>query len=478
MEQQDPIDKPVSITSSADVFVWLSRFINMETGQFSTSLRLDRMEVLVHLAGHPEHCAPVIHIAGSKGKGSVTGMITAILEAEGFRPARYTSPHVTEYRERITQGSVFFDESIYIQAGRELVSIEAMLRNTPHSKIPYFDPFGGVDDTQASFFELLTLYFFLCARLAHCDVMVVETGLGGRLDATNIVDPLVSVITLIELEHTEFLGDHIGAIAREKAGIIKPGKPLILASQVNEALEVFKTTAASLKAPLYYLPDIVDLYHIQINRAGTTFSVDSKIPALFPTPIKLTIPIPGAIQARNAALGIAAAKIAFPMLKEGSLHRGLQNFTLPARFERIMDVPVFIVDGAHTPQSIEACVETFSTLYGKGGILIFGCAAGKDAASMAKILIPHFRQIIITTPGTFKISFPQLVYDTFSKEAAALEEGSMVFYIPETVRAIEKALEQGRDKGIPLLGTGSFYLAAEIRNRVQQVHEVLVGKPR
>ncbi|MDR1302545.1 MAG: tetrahydrofolate synthase [Treponema sp.] len=475
MEQQDPIDKPVSIASSADVFTWLSRFINMETGQFSTSLRLDRMEVLVHLAGHPERCAPVIHIAGSKGKGSVTGMITAMLEAEGFRPARYTSPHVTEYRERITQGAAFFDESIYIQAGRELVSIEAMLRNTIHSSIPYFDP-PGADDTQASFFELLTLYFFLCARLARCDVMVIETGLGGRLDATNVVDPLVSVITLIELEHTEFLGDHIGAIAGEKAGIIKPGKPLILARQVNEALEVFKKTAASCKAPLYYLPDIVDLYHIQINPAGTTFSLDSKIPALFPSPIELTIPIPGEIQAQNAALGIAAAKIAFPLLKEASLHRGLQHFTLPARFERIMDAPVFIVDGAHTPQSIEACVKTFSTLYGKGGILIFGCAAGKDAASMAKILIPHFRQIIITTPGTFKISFPQLVYDTFSKEASALEEGSTVFYIPETVRAIEKALEQGRDKGIPLLGTGSFYLAAEIRNRVQQVQEVPVGQ--
>ncbi|MDR1985343.1 MAG: tetrahydrofolate synthase [Treponema sp.] len=465
MEQQDRIDGSVSIASSADVFAWLSRFINMETGQFSTSLRLDRMEVLARLAGHPERAAPVIHIAGSKGKGSVTGMITAILEAEGFRPARYTSPHVTEYRERITQGNAFFDESIYIQAGRELVSIEAMLRDTPASPIGYFDP-PAEDDTEASFFELLTLYFFLCARLANCDVMVVETGLGGRLDATNIVDPLVSVITLIELEHTEFLGDHIGAIAREKAGIIKPGKPLILAEQANEALEVFKKTAASCQAPLYYLPEAVDLHHIQVNPRGTTFSLVPKSPALFPASMNLTIPIPGEIQARNAALGIAAAKIAFPGLQVQSILRGLQGFTLPARFERILDDPIFIVDGAHTPQSVEACVETFSALYGKKGILIFGCAAGKDAVTMAKILVPHFTQILITTPGTFKVSFPHVVYDTFSTEAASLGTGSRVFYIPETARAIEKALEQAREHELPLLGTGSFYLAAEIRSKL------------
>ncbi|MDR3114262.1 MAG: tetrahydrofolate synthase [Treponema sp.] len=466
MEQQKSLARPVSIASSADVFAWLSRFINMETGQFSTSLRLDRMEVLARLAGHPERSAPVIHIAGSKGKGSVTGMITAILEAEGFRPARYTSPHVTEYRERITQGNAFFDESIYIQAGRELVSIEAMLRHTPASGLPFCDP-PAADDREASFFELLTLYFFLCARCAGCDVMVVETGLGGRLDATNIVDPLVSVITLIELEHTEFLGNHIGAIAQEKGGIIKPGKPLILAEQAPEALEVFKNIAALCHAPLYYLPDVADLQHIQVTPRGTTFSLAAKSPALFPRSMDLFIPIPGAIQARNAALGLVAAKIAFPQLKAPSVLRGLQDFTLPARFERILDDPIFIVDGAHTPQSVEACVETFSALYGKGGILIFGCAAGKDAAAMAQILLPHFTQILITTPGTFKVSFPQGVYDTFSAEAASLGKGAAVFYIPETVRAIEKALEQGREKKLPLLGTGSFYLAAEIRNKAE-----------
>lgn len=464
MEQQDPLPNPVFIASSADVFTWLSRFINMETGQFTTSLRLDRMEVLARLAGHPERSAPVIHIAGSKGKGSVTGMITAMLQAQGLRPARYTSPHVTEYRERITLGNDFFDESIYIEAGRELVALEEALRK---SGAALFER-PAKDDTEASFFELLTLYFFLCARRAGCDVMVVETGLGGRLDATNIVDPLVSVITLIELEHTEFLGDTLAAVAGEKAGIIKPGRPLVLARQSDEALAVFKEIAASRNAPLYYLPDTADIRSIRVTKEGTAFTLVFKSPGLFPRPLEPALPIAGDIQAENGSLGIVAAKIAFPGLTEKAVAQGLKDFVLPARFERILDAPVLIVDGAHTAHSIGACVETFTGLYGKGGALIFGCAAGKDVVSMAGSLIPNFSHIIITTPGTFKVSFPQTVYDTFTREAAACRSPPAIRYVPETPRAIEQALALGREQGIPLLGTGSFYLAAEIRSAVKR----------
>ncbi|MDR2536064.1 MAG: bifunctional folylpolyglutamate synthase/dihydrofolate synthase [Treponema sp.] len=454
----------MEISSSADVFTWLSGFINVETGQFSTSLRLDRMAVLARLAGHPERSAPVIHIAGSKGKGSVTGMIAAILQAQGFRPARYTSPHITEYRERITLGNDFFDESIYIEAGKELIALEEALRNTPTSGITYFDP-PGPEDTKANFFELLTLYFFLCARRADCDVMVVETGLGGRLDATNIVTPLVSVITLIELEHTEFLGSTVAAIAKEKAGIIKSGIPLILAPQQDEALEVFRSVGASKNAPLFYLPEIADIRYVQVTKTGTSFSLNSKIKGLFPNPLDVTLPIAGTIQAQNGGLAIIAAKMGFPLLTEKAIQKGLSHFTLPARFERVLEKPVLIVDGAHTPHSIETCTETFTSLYGKGGVLIFGCALGKDAVSMAKILIPQFSHIIITTPGTFKISFPQTVYETFLQEALQLSGNAAIQCIPETPTAIDQALRLGREKGLPLLGTGSFYLAAEIRGR-------------
>jgi len=149
------------------VFDWLSRFINLERGQSSKSFRLERMEFLAELAGHPEHRAPVIHVAGSKGKGSVTGMITAMLEAWGMKTARYTSPHVSEYRERIALGSGFFDESCYIAAGEELRdilhSVQAPAAGPAESLFNPSSPQGE----EPSFFEIFTLYFFLCARQAH-----------------------------------------------------------------------------------------------------------------------------------------------------------------------------------------------------------------------------------------------------------------------------------------------------------------------
>jgi dihydrofolate synthase/folylpolyglutamate synthase len=452
-----------AFTGSTGVFAWLSRFINLGRGQTFKSFRLDRMGALTALAGHPEKCAPVIHVAGSKGKGSVTGMISAILEAEGFKTARYTSPHVSEYRERIMRGNTFFPESLYAEAGNELREVTEALGKSRGSSL--FDP-REPNGEEPTFFELLTLYFFLCARKARCQVMVLETGMGGRLDATNIVEPLVSVITLIELEHTEYLGPTIAAIAGEKAGIIKPGRPLILAEQEEEALDVFKTRCGQKDSPLIYFPDTAEMEKAEISREGTAFTLAFKKPGFFDSPLELFLPVPGEIQGKNAGLAILAAKTAFPALGETAVRQGLEGFRLPARFEEITRDPPLVIDGAHTRRSMKECAATFTRLYGEGGVLIFGCAAGKDAGSMAEILLPHFSVIVITTPGTYKKSDPAGLYAIFreglSKTARGPGEEDLLF-IPETGRAILKAAELGRERGLPVLGTGSFYLAAEIR---------------
>ena len=199
--------------TSAEVFSWLDRFINLERGQSPKSFRLDRMQIICELAGSPERCCPSIHIAGSKGKGSITAMIAAILEAGGFRVGRYMSPHVSDVRERMCLGNCFFDESIFCAAGDELRQLVDV--RLPALKSSLFNPDCELGE-EPTYFELLTLYFFLCARKAGCDIMVVETGMGGRLDCTNVVDPLVSVISLIELEHTKYLGNTISAIAMRK----------------------------------------------------------------------------------------------------------------------------------------------------------------------------------------------------------------------------------------------------------------------
>jgi dihydrofolate synthase/folylpolyglutamate synthase len=457
------MDNSMIINSSAGVFSWIARFINFERGLEGRNFRLDRMKALAELAGHPEQYAPAIHVAGSKGKGSVTGMITAILEEAGFKTARYTSPDVNDKRERITQGSRFFDEAVYVEAGKELIRLEGELKAAVKSRRLPFDL--DEESGEPTFFELITLYFFLCARKGGCNFLVIETGMGGRLDATNIVDPLVSVITLIEKEHTEYLGDTIAAIAGEKAGIIKKGKPLVLAEQSPEALEVFRERAGRMGAALLYFPDMAAVTDMGITKKGSSFTVKFKDGRFFSSPLDLFIPVPGEVQAKNAGLAIAAAKTAFPALKETSIRAGLARFTLPARFERIGEKPEFIIDGAHTPKSVDMCLKTFVRLYGDGGILLFGCAAGKDARTMAEITWPRFSRIIITTPGTFKKSRPSEVFDVFNK----LGDEKKALLVEDTAEAVDLALALGREHELPVLGTGSFYLAGEIRSRLKHI---------
>ncbi|MDR1351934.1 MAG: bifunctional folylpolyglutamate synthase/dihydrofolate synthase [Treponema sp.] len=470
------VEYSAPFTGSSQVFDWLSRFINIDRGQSVKSFRLDRTEMLCEMAGHPERSSPSIHVAGSKGKGSVTGMISAILAERGLRVARYTSPHVSEYRERITLGNDFLDESVYAAAGEELRGIVDSLKDPAKPGYALFN--GSIEDgEEPAFFELLTLYFFLCARRAKCDVMVVETGIGGRLDSTNVVDPLVSVITSIELEHTEFLGGTIEAIAREKAGIIKRGRPLVLLDQDTEAFEIFKKAVEEKNSPFIYLPEAARIDSLRYDRDGTSFSLRFEQGGRPGEPLELFIPIPGAIQGKNASLAILAAKAAFPDTDAGTIKRALAGFTLPARFERIRDNPPVIIDGAHTPKSTAYCIETFGSLYGKAGILLFGCAAHKDAYTMAQTLAPQFSRIVITTPGNFKVSYPEQIYDIFKGiidggdfgASGAFIGGGVgkpeLIFIRDTDTAIEKALALGKETGLPVLGIGSFYLVAEIRNR-------------
>ncbi|MDR0321608.1 MAG: tetrahydrofolate synthase [Treponema sp.] len=453
-------------SSSNEVFEWLSNFINLERGQKPKSFRLDRMTALSELAGNPQKCAPSIHIAGSKGKGSVTGMITSILTSAGFRTARYMSPHVIDIRERLCLGDSYFSEEVYVCAGNELKNVTENL--LPASKNPLFDA-ETPEGAEPTFWELLTFLFFLCARHANCDIMVVETGLGGRLDSTNVLEPLVSVITLIELEHTGMLGKTITAVAGEKAGIIKQGKPLVLARQCETALKVFKKVTEEKNSPLFYLPQITEISNIKVTKQVTDFILTFKSDN---TALSLSVPIPGKVQAENAALAIAAINAAFlnspesrAKISDGAFKDGLKNLNIPGRFEKLNppgDTPSFIIDGAHTPESLDLCIETFCSLYGEGGVLLFGCAADKDATAMAKIAHSHFAKIIITTPGTFKMSDCAKVHEIFA-QTAGCEKTRL---IADTHEAIKTAREFAAEKRLPILGTGSFYLVSEIRKFV------------
>jgi len=263
---------------------------------------------------------------------------------------------------------------------------------------------------------------------------------------------VVSVITLIELEHTAVLGKTIELIAGEKAGIIKAGKPVVLARQPAQALEVFRKKAAEKNSPLFYFPEFAEINNVNVHTGGTDFSLKFSGEN---GAHEFSVPIPGAIQAENAGLAILALRNFNKNINNDAIRRGLSLLKIPARFEKIADNPPLIIDGAHTPESASLCSDTFCSLYGEGGILLFGCAADKDAAAMAQLLLPRFSRIIITTPGTFRISNPEKVYSAFSSNKTTL--------VKDTAEAIRQTLELSREKGLPVLCTGSFYLASEIR---------------
>ena len=452
-----------------ELYSWLCSFINLEQGcllgppgiggrpssSADEHFKLDRIQALAKLAGNPELGFPLIHIAGSKGKGSVCAMTALILETAGIKTARYMSPHVSDWRERISRGDgSFFPDSVYMQAGRELQHICSLKQH-----------YSG----NPTFFELVTLLFFLCARLDKCKALVVETGLGGRLDATNIVDPVVSVITIIEKEHTEYLGNTLTEIAGEKAGIIKKNRPLICAKQQPEVLAVLKKRAKEQNAPFFYAPDCMEISNIQINPGGMEFSYTDKQDDTNSFNV-LGMHLRGKTYADNAALAIMAVRTAFPGEDSGInntvITKALADCSIPARFEKLCDEPLFIIDGAHTPLSAELCCKTFKTLYGNGGILLFACAADKDAQAMAEILLPVFSLCIITAPGTFRAADPNTVYQIFSSAAQKSKNPSSpkeLFCISDTAEAIQQAIRKGKELSLPILGCGSFYLAAEIR---------------
>lgn len=438
-----------------DIFNWLSRYINFEKGLKGRNFRLDRMQALAELAGNPQNASIAIHAAGSKGKGSVTAMTAALLEGAGFKTGRYSSPHVHDYRERISLSNGYFPDSVYIQAGEEL---RKLAEKALKEKAALFDP-QHANGEEATFFELLTLLFFLCARSASCTAMAVETGMGGRLDATNILKPAVTIITPIELEHTEYLGSTLAAIAGEKAGIIKQNTALVLAEQENEALSVFRRFASEKQAPLFYVPEQVNITKTSINRNGSSARLEFVDKKLFESPLDIEIPLVGSIQLRNAAAAIIAFRLAVPDAKTSLFQESLSTVRLPGRFERVLDNPPLVIDGAHTPKSVQLSSDTFCSLYGTGGLALFACAEDKSPDKMAAILTASFSHIVITSTGSFKKSRPDQVYECF-KEAAG--SACAVELYPEPAEAFRHIRETAIKNGLPTLVCGSFYLAAEI----------------
>lgn len=428
---------------------WLDSYLNFEVQPKKNIFWLETMEFLCKRFNNPQNSFKSIHVAGSKGKGSVSTMIASILETAGVATGLYTSPHITDFSERIGGATVPYNESIYEAATKEIMhSVDAIIPE----QLPANRPI--------TWFELVTLFSFLCFKEAKAQWVVLETGLGGRLDATNVVIPEMSVITPIELEHIEFLGNTIEKIATEKAGIIKKEIPVCVAPQMKTALDTIICNAKKANSQLFYEPEYIKHNEIKTTHKGTKLVLQSQ---LFSRPIKTTLKLFGSVQVQNAGLAAMTTKLLFENLNEKDIEEGLAKATLPGRFEIVgtEDAPI-ILDGAHTEKSISITLQTFDLLYGnyKEKHLLFACAADKDVENISK-LFKNFNQIITTRPGEHKESDPARMETAFKKSNISHQ------FIYDYKEAISYAVKKAQQAKAALLVVGSFYLVAEFKAQQQ-----------
>ena len=411
-------------------------------GQPRRKFSLDEIGTLLGALGSPHGRVRSVLIAGTNGKGSTAATLASILTASGMRTGLYTSPHLVRANERIRINGEEIANDAFGSLYFHVHSVaEKLVRDGALPQMP-------------SFFEILTAQALLYFDEEKVDAAVLEVGMGGRLDATNIVDPLLSVITDISLDHMEWLGSTIAAITREKAGILRRGGTLITLPQHPEANQVLGEVAAELKAhtvdATVYLPPM-----------GTEAAGSYSVEALGAT-VKVDSPLIGAHQRRNVALAIGAAvELAsaqgFPITPE-SIAKGIRQTRWPARLERIRKNGVdWILDVAHNPAGALALRAGLSDLLkgSKARVLVFSCLRDKPAGEMASILFPLFEQVILAP-----INSPRAAAMA-DLEAAAQATGCLSISAGSVAEALTWAEKRGQ--GSVGVVSGSVYLVGEAR---------------
>ncbi len=436
----------------ADFLTWLDSYLNFEKTQTKNIFWLDSMKFLCEKLGNPEKAVPCIHVAGSKGKGSICQMLSCIMEQHGKKCGVYASPHISDFRERIRLSNSFFEDEVYEKSADQIVSLVTSLKD---EELP-----GG---RRLTWFELVTVFAFLCYRNAGCDFVVYETGLGGRLDSTNVVSPLLTIITPIELEHTEFLGDTVEKIAAEKAGIIKKNVPCVVSIQnYDEVNKVFEDKCREKNSSLLLLKNTgIGISGLkEDNRMQVFFNYEG-------SPVTLYLRMPGMQQAQNAFLCYTAVKKFFSDISEEEIKAGLENAVLPGRFEIHDNI---ILDGAHTVKSVNGTLETLINLFpdslNKPTLrrLLFACAGDKDVEDIIPLFARYggiFHQVIFTEPETVRNCNAEknyLIAQKYGIEAKVIKNLQEAF-----ISIISDA--KADDK---ILVMGSFYLVSEVKQIMKE----------
>lgn len=443
---------PSKLTSYQQALEFLFNRINYERVQSSAysagDFKLNRMRDLLEGLGNPQLRIPAVHIAGTKGKGSTAVMMASILQAAGYRVGLFTSPHISRFEERMTVNGLQPSEADIVDLVNEL------LEHVGHLD----QELGGMSPT---YFEITTAMAWQYFARQQADIVVLEVGLGGRLDATNVCQPAVCVITSISRDHTHLLGSEVHQIAREKAGIIKSHVPVISGVLNQPAQGVIAEVAAEKQAPLRQLgadfayrhspqatPDAIG-GHLCLTAGDATIG-------------ELPLPLLGEHQAHNAALAVRTAVELADLgwhIDVAAIRRGLQQVQWPARIEVVGHDPLVIVDAAHNWASISALIQTLDQHFaGRPRIAIFAATRDKDVQGMLRQLLPRFETIILTCYQSNPRSVP--VEQLLAMARTVSDRQVHLAKDPRTAWNMARQLAAPTDL---ICVTGSFFIAAEIR---------------
>ncbi len=417
---------------------------------------LAHMQVLLRALNRPERMFPSALIAGTNGKGSTAATLASILQASGLKTALYTSPHLIRINERIRINGVEIIDDDFARLHGEVDRVADHLVEV--GELPW----------HPSFFEMMTAIAFSQFARERVDVAVLEVGMGGRLDATNVVEPLVSVIADISLDHQKFLGNTVGEIAQEKAGIIRPGGVVVTLPQQPEANDVIGNTILDLNAvgvsAVQYVPPVSPGATESRVASTENNSLRSRYPLqVMGKQILVESPLVGRHQLRNVALAIAAAE---ELSKKGlagitpqSIERGIRETRWPGRFQVLPargGWPEIVLDVAHNPAGAWALRSALSGLYDdRPLIFVFGAMRDKAISEMTDILFPLALRVIATRPDNPRAASPEEILQAGNRTGAEIE------IVPEVRAALERAHACAEGKAVVVV-TGSIYLVGEV----------------
>jgi len=424
--------------------------------RFGIKLGLANITALLKHLGGPHVGLPAVHVAGSNGKGSTAAFLTSVLRQAGYRVGLYTSPHLVDFSERIqvngvpipTEKVVHFTEQIR-DAVAKMTEDGELWKTSATQLLPKdFDR----QKTTITFFEFTTGMAFLHFRQEKVDVAVLETGMGGRLDATNVIDPLLSLITSISLEHQQYLGKTLIQIAREKAGIIKPRKPLLTSASQPRVLSLFRQRCQELNSPFYAWP--LDFSAKEQNPQVMHYKGRSH------QWTELFLGLAGSHQVVNASLALAAVEVlmeaGFPV-EERHLRKGLAEVKWPGRLELIGEHPRILLDGAHNSEATRILKKALHRGFPRHRlILVLGIMADKEIPKMMANLVPLADRLILTRPRMDRAAPLELLRHQASSFAKPTAE------IADVGQAMEYALHEAGDEDL-ILVSGSLFTVGEAR---------------